>query len=152
MKAFVVLGLVLLAGWGGNEAFAGNSAAGEPSPLLLLANQPATEMQRRGFARGAIVRGPRGGIAVGPRRAIAVGPRGAVAVGPRGAVAVRRGAWVRPPNYWRRPGGAIAAGAAIGVIGAAAATAYVATRPPAPNYCWYYTNSARTQGFWDVCQ
>jgi hypothetical protein len=31
-----------------------------------------------------------------------------------------------------------------------AATAYVG-QPPAPGYCWYYTNLQRTQGFWDVC-
>ncbi len=23
--------------------------------------------------------------------------------------------------------------------------------PPAPGYCWYYTDPSRTQGFWDVC-
>ncbi len=21
-----------------------------------------------------------------------------------------------------------------------------------PNFCWYYTDPSRTQGFWDVCQ
>src|SRR5262245_36043618 len=129
---------------------------------------------------GAAVRGPRGGVAV-RRGAVAVGPRGgaavrrgAVAVGPRGGVAVRRGAavgvggaavrrgavvapgvryggWGRPAGYWWRPGGAIAAGAAIGFVTAATAAAW-AGAPPAPNMCWYYTDPSRTQGFWDACQ
>src|SRR5262245_16606247 len=129
---------------------------------------------------GAAVRGPRGGVAV-RRGAVATGPRGgaavrrgAVAVGPRGGVAVRRGAavgvggaavrrgavvapgvryggWARPAGYWWRPGGAIAAGAALG-FGTAAAPAAWARAAPGPNMCWYYTDPSRTQGFWDVCQ
>jgi len=59
--------------------------------------------------------------------------------------------WRRPAAYWWRPGAAVAAGAAVGFVTAAAATAYVNSRPPAPGYCWYYTNPQRTQGFWDVC-
>lgn len=78
-------------------------------------------------------------------------------------VAVRRpvGAYHRPPGYyggaWRRPyygwgpGGAIAAGAAIGFVTAAAAASYVASRPPAPGLCWYYTDASRRSGFWDNC-
>jgi hypothetical protein len=61
------------------------------------------------------------------------------------------GRWVLPANYYWRPGGAIAAGAAIGVVTAATAAAW-AGAPPAPGYCWYYTDPSRTQGFWDVCQ
>jgi len=57
----------------------------------------------------------------------------------------------RPTNPWWTPGGAIAAGAAIGVISAAAAAAW-AGQPPGPNYCWYYTDPSRQQGFWDVCR
>ncbi|KQK28426.1 hypothetical protein ARD30_22045 [Bosea thiooxidans] len=85
------------------------------------------------------------------------GPRGNVAVGRGAAVArpgyrpVPGGAWVRPPAYWWGPGTAIASGAAIGFVTAAAATAYVNSRAPAPGSCWYYTNPQRTQGFWDVC-
>jgi len=96
----------------------------------------------------------RGGAA---RRTTAVGPRGGVAsrtVVRRGAVArpgVRAGRWVRPANYYWRPGGAIAAGAAIGVVTAATAAAW-AGAPPGPGYCWYYTDPSRTKGFWDVCQ
>lgn len=111
---------------------------------------------RRGYA----VRGPAGGVAAG-RGYVARGPRGNVVAG-RGAVAVRPGyrpgyrpppvaPWVRPPSYWWHPGMAVVSGAAIGFVTAAAATAYVNSRAPAPGYCWYYTNSQRTQGFWDVC-
>jgi hypothetical protein len=46
---------------------------------------------------------------------------------------------------------AIASGAAIGFVTAAAATSIVNSQPPAPGYCWYYTTPQRTQGFWDVC-
>lgn len=63
----------------------------------------------------------------------------------------------RPGHYgnWRRsyrwrPGSAIAAGAAIGFLGAAAAASYYG-QPPEPGLCWYYTNPSRTAGFWDVC-
>ncbi len=56
--------------------------------------------------------------------------------------------WNRP--YRWRPGGAIAAGAAIGFIGAIAAAQYYG-QPPAPGLCWYYTNPSRTAGFWDEC-
>jgi hypothetical protein len=58
-------------------------------------------------------------------------------------------AWVRPGYRWP-PGGAIAAGAAIGVISAAAAAAW-ASAPPQPGLCWYYTDASRRTGFWDTC-
>jgi hypothetical protein len=96
----------------------------------------------------------RGGVA---RRTTVVGPRGGVAsrtVVRRGAVVgrgYRPGRWVRPANYYWRPGGAIAAGAAIGFVTAATAAAW-AGAPPGPGYCWYYTDPSRTHGFWDVCQ
>jgi len=97
----------------------------------------------------------RGGGAV--RRTTVVGPRGGAAsrtVVRGGAVArpgvVRAGGWVRPAHYTWRPGGAIAAGAAIGFVAAASAAAWAGS-PPAPGYCWYYTDPSRTQGFWDVC-
>ena len=34
-------------------------------------------------------------------------------------------------------------------VAAAAAAAAWAGSPPAPGYCWYYTDPSRTQGFWD---
>jgi hypothetical protein len=93
---------------------------------------------------GTVVRSPRGGVAV---------RRGTVVRGPGGAVAVRRGTvvggWARPRYRWA-PGGAIAAGAAIGVLAAGAAIA-IAGQPPAPGLCWYYTDPSHTQGFWDRC-
>lgn len=107
---------------------------------------------RRGYA----ARGPRGGAAAGGGY-VARGPRGNVVAG-RGAAVVRPGyrpvpgrAWVRPPSYWWGPGMAVASGAAIGFATAAAASAYVNSQPPAPGYCWYYTDPQRTQGFWDAC-
>jgi hypothetical protein len=72
------------------------------------------------------------------------------AVGWRGG-AVRVGGWARPGNYYWRPGGAIAAGAAVGFVTAAAAASW-AGAAPGPNMCWYYRDPSRTNGFWDVCQ
>ncbi|TCU20402.1 hypothetical protein [Rhizobium sullae] len=79
----------------------------------------------------------------------------AAACGPRGCAAAAatrrpRGVVVLSPNRYWRPGGAIAAGAAVGFL-AGAAAASVAGSPPQSGYCWYYTNSTRTTGFWDVC-
>jgi hypothetical protein len=93
------------------------------------------------------------------RRRTVVGPRGGVyhsRTAVRGAAVVRPGwrgggtRWVRPGNYWWPVGGAVAAGAAIGFVGAATAAAW-AGAPPAPGYCWYYTDASKTQGFWDAC-
>lgn len=60
------------------------------------------------------------------------------------------GGWRRPYYGWA-PGGAIAAGAAIGVLGAAAAAAYASSSAPAAGLCWYYTDASRRSGFWDKC-
>lgn len=92
---------------------------------------------RPGFAGGGV---QRRGIAGGYAR--------------RGGVVVRRnvvvGGVFRPRGAWWPAGGALAAGAAIGFVGAATAAAW-AGAPPAPGYCWFYTDSSRTQGFWDRC-
>ena len=103
-------------------------------------------VRRGGMARRTTVVGPRGGYASRTVVRGGVARRGYVA----GGVA-RPGRWVRPANYYWRPGGAIAAGAAIGFVSAATAAAW-AGAPPGPGYCWYYTDPSRTQGFWDVCQ
>jgi hypothetical protein len=66
----------------------------------------------------------------------------------RTANVARRG-WVRPGYRWR-PGAAVAAGAALGFVSAATAAEW-AGPPPSAGLCWYYTDAARTQGFWDVC-
>ena len=60
------------------------------------------------------------------------------------------GGWARPGWYRWPAGGAIAAGAAIGVLAAGAAVAY-AGQPPAPGLCWYYTDPSYRAGFWDAC-
>ena len=60
--------------------------------------------------------------------------------GPRGRVYVR--GWNRRPYY-----GSVIAGVALGTIIAAAA----APRAPSDNLCWYWTNPARTNGYWDYC-
>jgi hypothetical protein len=83
-------------------------------------------------------------VAVVVRRGVVVGPRGGV-YGYRGAAVVRPG-WYR----WG-PGGAIAAGAAIGFVAAAGAAAYATSAAPAPGMCWYYTDPYRRSGFWDYC-
>jgi hypothetical protein len=60
------------------------------------------------------------------------------------------GNWVRPARFWWRPGGAVAAGVAIGFVGAATAVSW-AGDPPGPDMCWYYTDDSQQQGFWDQC-
>ncbi len=62
---------------------------------------------------------------------------------------VYRGAWVGRPYRWA-PGGAIAAGAAIGVLAVGTAVAW-APPPPQPGLCWYYTDPTQRNGFWDTC-
>jgi hypothetical protein len=86
--------------------------------------------------------GYRPGYHPGYRPPVAGYRPGAVVVAPRGVWAGRPG-W-----YGWAPGGAIAAGAAIGVLTAAAVTW---AAPPQPGLCWYYTDPSRTQGFWDAC-
>ena len=117
-------------------------ANGSLQHQLKLQDELTTEIRARAgsSARRTTVVGPRGNVA---SRTVV---RGGAVVRPGVA---RPGRWVRPAHYYWRPGGAIAAGAAIGFV--AAATAAWAGSPPAPGYCWYYTDPSRTQGFWDVC-
>lgn len=61
-----------------------------------------------------------------------------------------RGNWARPGGYWWPVGGAVAAGAALGFVSAAAAASW-AGAAPGQNLCWYYTDPSRRQGFWDQC-
>jgi hypothetical protein len=61
---------------------------------------------------------------------------------------VAGGGWTRPDWYRWTPGGAIAAGAALGFV--TAATATWAT-PPQPGLCWFYTDPSQQDGFWDAC-
>jgi hypothetical protein len=68
----------------------------------------------------------------------------------RSSYVYRGGPWVRPRGYWWPVGGAIAAGAALGMV--AASTAVWAGPAPGRGYCWYYTDPSQQQGFWDQCQ
>jgi len=92
-------------------------------------------------------------VAVVVRRGYGVGPRGN-AYRYRSTTVVRPGygaRWARPGWYRWGPGGAIAAGAAVGFIAAAGAAAYATAPAPAPGMCWYYTDPYRRAGFWDYC-
>jgi hypothetical protein len=60
------------------------------------------------------------------------------------------GNWARPGRYYWPVGGAVAAGAALGFVSAAAAASW-AGAAPGPNLCWYYTDPSRRAGFWDAC-
>lgn len=102
--------------------------------------------------RGRAAVGPRGGVAYRSRTVVRPGVRpGWNGAGTRWARPVRPvRPWVRPARYWWPVGGAIAAGAAVGYVTAATAAAW-AGAPPAPGYCWYYTDPSQTKGFWDVC-
>ncbi len=105
-----------------------------------IAHRGVTRVGPRGgvYHRGGTVGGYRGGY----------GYRGGVYHG--GVYRGGYGGWARPGWYRWGPGGAIAAGAAIGVLAAGAAVAY-AGAAPAPGLCWYYTDPSYRQGFWDAC-
>lgn len=90
--------------------------------------------------------GPHGHPGYGPHRP--GGPHGWHG-GPHYRPGGYYGGWRRP--YRWSPGGAIAAGAAIGFMAGAAAGSYAATAAPAPGLCWYYTDASRRAGFWDSC-
>ncbi len=127
--------------------------------LFGICAQPASAVV---VHRGATAVGPRGGVyhrggtwAGHPGYGGGGVYRGGVyrggAYGYHGGVYRGYGGWARPGGYWWPTGGAIAAGAAIGVLATGAAIAY-AGQPPAPGLCWYYTDPSYRQGFWDACQ
>jgi hypothetical protein len=136
----MVLSLCAPMAWSPVEAMSLPSVelSGQTDPLV----QKVARVVRRGVAVG-----PRGGV--GYRRSAVVRPgfRGGGVYRGGGA---RWGGWARPGWYRWGPGGAIAAGAAIGFVTAAAAVAW-AGAAPGPGLCWYYTDPSRTQGFWDAC-
>ena len=112
--------------------------------ITLTENTDLIQVQRR------VYHGPNRTFVRGPNRAVVVnrgvvGPRGLY----RGRYVYRGGPWVRPRNYWWPIGGAVAAGAALGMV--AASTAVWAGPAPGPGYCWYYTDPSQRQGFWDRC-
>ena len=150
------IALLAALGIGGIAASTSPSSALSPMGSAALASQSKAAtgdvIEIRAVAR-------RGGVAVGPRGNAAAYRSRTVVRGPavRGAAVVRPGyrgggvRWARPAAYGWPRGGAIAAGAAIGVVTAATAAAW-AGAAPAPGMCWYYTDPSRTQGFWDYCQ
>src|SRR3978361_2430521 len=94
------------------------NALSGPKPDAKLQNLVSTDvakvvMVRRG---GAVARGPRGGVAAVGRTTVVRPPGYRPGVRP----GVRPGGWVRPAYRWG-PGGAIAAGAAIGFVAAGTA-------------------------------
>jgi hypothetical protein len=100
-----------------------------------------------------IVRGPHGGAYAGRPggvHAYRPGYRPGYHPGYRPGYRPVYAGWARPGWYHWGPGGAIAAGAAIGVLGAAAVAAW-APPAPAPGLCWYYTDPSQRNGFWDAC-
>jgi hypothetical protein len=121
-----------------------------PMPGVKLQNFAPTNVEQVVVVRrgGAVARGPRGGVAAVGRTTVVRPPgmRPGMRPGVRPGYGPR---YVRPAYRWG-PSGAIAAGAAIGFVAAATAASW-AGAPPAPGYCWYYTDPSRTQGFWDVC-
>lgn len=128
------------------SAAAGLLAAAAPAQAAPLAPTGALQAQANGAPDVTEV-------AVVVRRGVAVGPRGN-AYRYRSTTVVRPAPvarWARPGWYRWGPGGAIAAGAAVGFIAAAGAAAYATAPAPAPGMCWYYTDPYRRAGFWDYC-
>jgi hypothetical protein len=133
------------------------------APLIMSTPMQADAMEVFGGSSSArslsdgfvqkvvIVRGPHGGVAAGHvHPGYRPGYRPGYHPGYRPGYRPVYGGWARPGWYHWGPGGAIAAGAAIGVLSAAAVAAW--TTPPAPGLCWYYTDPSQRNGFWDACQ
>ncbi|HME84654.1 MAG TPA: hypothetical protein VKG91_08925 [Roseiarcus sp.] len=124
---------------------------------IVGGTSPAAQMNEGFVQTVVIVRGPHGGAVVRPGvHGYHPGYRPGYGYHPGyrpGYPGYRPGyaGWARPGWYHWGPGGAIAAGAAIGVLGAAAVAAW-APPPPAPGLCWYYTDPSQRNGFWDACQ
>ena len=118
---------------------------------VVVRHGPAGGVGVHGRYGGGVYRGPGGGVyGHGPGGVYRGGVYRGGAYGYHGGVYRGGYGWARPGGYWWPSGGAIAAGAAIGVLAAGAAVAY-AGQPPAPGLCWYYTNPSYSQGFWDAC-
>jgi hypothetical protein len=154
-RSAAALSLALLAGAVviGPAQPAAAAALGQGAAALLdVANDDALIVQvaRRGGGGGG-GKAARAGGGAKVKGGAKVNVKGGTKVNVKGGTTVRTGGWARPANYHWRPGGAIAAGAAIGVVSAATAAAW-AGPAPGPNMCWYYTDQSRRQGFWDVCQ
>jgi len=150
---------IALSGFGPLPAGAIEMQGSSPAPMLnegLISKAFVAH-------RGATAVGPRGGVyhrggTVGGRPGYGYrGGYGYHGGGYRGGYGYRGGVyrggyggWARPGWYRWGPGGAIAAGAAVGVLAAGAAAAYAGSAP-APGLCWYYTDPSYRNGFWDAC-
>ena len=138
---------IALSGFSPPQAGAIEMQGSNPAPMLNDGMISKAYIAHRGVTRV----GPRGGVY---HRGGTVhgypGYRGGVYHGGAGVYRGGYGGWARPGWYRWGPGGAIAAGAAIGVLAAGAAIAY-AGQPPAPGLCWYYTDPSYRAGFWDAC-
>jgi hypothetical protein len=116
-------------------------ALSSPMPGSKLQNLAPTNVEQVVVVRrgGAVARGPRGGVAAVGRTTVVRPPGYRPGVRPGYG---RR--YVRPAYRWG-PGGAIAAGAALGFVAAGTAAAW-AGAAPAPGYCRYYTDPSRDPG------
>ncbi len=112
---------------------AGHPGNGPGHPVSVQVAKPPVRVG----AKPPVVGGAKGPV-VGDAKAPVVG----------GAKPPIVGSWARPDWYRWAPGGAIAAGAAIGFVTAAVATW---ATPPRPGLCWYYTDPSQQDGFWDAC-
>jgi hypothetical protein len=143
---------IALSGFSPPQAGAIEMQGSNPTPMLndgmiskaYIAHRGVTAVGPRGgvYHRGGTYRGGYGYRGGGVYRG-GYGYRGGVYRGGYGG-------WARPGWYHWGPGGAIAAGAALGVLAAGAAVAY-AGAPPAAGLCWYYTDPSYRAGFWDAC-
>jgi hypothetical protein len=137
------------------ETYGAGSAAAQPDEGLIVQARAGRSGVHRGGMRHGMNRG-------GFNRGGHVARRGSLHRGNRYAnrnfnrnfnrniYRAGWGNWARPGSYWWPVGGAVAAGAAIGFVSAAAAASW-AGAAPGPNLCWYYTDPSRRQGFWDAC-
>jgi hypothetical protein len=115
----------------------------------IEAVQPQALVQKVEYVRRrtTVRRGPYGGTTVRRSTTVRRGPAGGTVVR-RNTVVVARPyrPWVRRPYY-----GTVVAGVALGTVVTAAVVA-TAPRAPNPNVCWYWSNSAKTRGYWDYCR
>jgi hypothetical protein len=119
------------------------NAASAFTPVSRPPDAGSSATQARGGFHG-------GGAHVRPGGGYHGGYHGGYRGGYHGGHNVYVGGWRRPTYGWG-PGGAIAAGAAIGFMSAAAAAAYATSAAPAAGLCWYYTDASGQAGFWDTC-
>lgn len=102
---------------------------------------------RRSASRSRVVSRPARRVVTRHRAVVARGFRGrrVVARGVAGRRFVVVRPWVRRPYYGRW-----VYGVALGTIVVATAVA-VAPLAPHSSLCWYWSNPARTHGYWDYC-